>query len=90
MHTALVCIYTKPQRHVLCNNNPLKGAWLLAVCGMCVCRYRPLPANVYAEQSRQHPLIATRPEGVADPQVRLVCVLDCEARTENKTKLNPN
>lgn len=33
------------------------------------CRYRPLPADVYAEQSRQHPLIATRPEGVADPRV---------------------
>lgn len=40
-----------------------------------LCRYRPLPAAVYAEQSRQHPLIATRPEGVADPRVSCQHVL---------------
>jgi hypothetical protein len=45
---------------------------------MCPCRYRPLPAAVYAEQSREHPLIATRPEAVADPRVRVdTCMWIC-------------
>lgn len=41
----------------------------LTLVGSFVCRYRPLPADVYEEQSQQHPLIATRPEGVADHRV---------------------
>lgn len=57
MQTCEICLWHNASSHLFVLQGMINA---VPVCPQRFVRYRPLPGDVYEQQSQQHPLIATR------------------------------